>query len=211
VGVYLNGLLGQWWDWGSNPPAFAMHDDGLNGDEVADDDIWTIGIALTAGQAKVQSYKYGINSLDNEAGFAQNRSVTLDDASSTFYAPIDCFGEQNSDERLPFPEYGCGSAIDDEIAILPQSFMLYQNYPNPFNPTTTIVFEMPYAETVRLEIYNVLGQKVQTLHSGKLEAGYHLFEWNARGQHGQELSTGIYIYRLTAGNHSFQKKMVFMK
>jgi len=212
AGVYINGLLGSWWDWGNNPPEFQMADDGLNGDEVAGDGIYTLGYTFTAGQAREQVYKYGINSLDNEAGFNENRTLVIDDAAATFYPEVDCFGEQNTDERLPFPEYGCpGVAIDGELSALPTRFALHQNFPNPFNPTTQIAFEMPVAGNVRLEIYNILGQKVRTLVSRDLNAGFHVYEWNALSDGGQSLAAGVYIYQLTAGDFVQQKKMLLLK
>ena len=212
AGVFVNGIKGSWWDWGSNPPTFMMHDDGTNGDETAGDNIYTLGLLFTAGQAKVQTYKYGINSLDNEAGFGENRNMTIDDAASTYYPTANCYGSQTTDDRLPFPEYGCeSSAIFGENTLLPEQFDLYQNYPNPFNPTTSIAFAMPQADKVALEIYNILGEKVRTLYSGNLDAGLHVYEWNARNDAGQIMPTGIYIYKLNAGSLSMQKKMVMMK
>jgi len=212
AGVYINGLLGSWWDWGSNPAAYLMTDDGLNGDAVAGDGIYTVGYTFTGGQAKSQTYKYGINSLDNEAGFAENRTMTIDDAAATYYPEADCFGSQNTDERLPFPEYGCpGVAIDGDLSALPTRFALHQNFPNPFNPTTQISFEMPMLGNVKLDIYNILGQKVRTLVSNDLNAGFHVYEWNALNDAGQGLSAGVYIYQLTAGDFVQQKKMLLLK
>ncbi|HMA61593.1 MAG TPA: choice-of-anchor J domain-containing protein [bacterium] len=130
--VYINGLFGQWWDWGAAPEDYKMYDDGTHGDETAGDNIYTTDILYTAGQSREVTYKYGINSLDNEAGFAENRTLTIDDANSTFDPEIDCFGSQNTDDRLPFPEYTCdGSALDEETAAIPEDYMLYDNYPNP--------------------------------------------------------------------------------
>ncbi|MDO9547885.1 MAG: T9SS type A sorting domain-containing protein [Candidatus Marinimicrobia bacterium] len=210
--VYVNGLLGSWWDWGSNPAAYLMTDGGLNGDAVAGDGIYTVGYTFTIGQAKSQTYKYGINSLDNEAGFAKNRTMMIDDAAATYYPEADCFGSQNTDERLPFPEYGCpGVAIDGELSALPTRFALHQNFPNPFNPTTQISFEMPMMGNVKLDIYNILGQKVRTLVSRELNAGFHVYEWNALNDAGQGLSAGVYIYQLTAGDFVQQKKMLLLK
>jgi len=212
VAVYVNGLLGSWWSWGINPVDYLMTDDGLNGDEVASDGIYTVGYTFTAGQAKSQTYKYGINSLDNEAGFGENRTMVIDDAAATFYPEVDCFGSQNTDERLPFPEYGCpGVAIDGDLSALPTRFALHQNFPNPFNPTTQIAFEMPIMGDVRLNIYNILGQKVRTLVSRELNAGFHVYEWNAMNDAGQYLAAGVYIYQLTAGDFVQQKKMLLLK
>ena len=88
----------------------------------------------------------------------------------------------------------------------PATFKLNQNYPNPFNPTTTIEFTIPKTEFVTLKIYNLLGQEVEKLLSKKLTAGEYSFNWNAG-----DLSSGLYIYRLEAGDFNEIKKMVLLK
>lgn len=86
------------------------------------------------------------------------------------------------------------------------SYALEQNYPNPFNPTTSIKFAIPTQSDVVLEVYNLLGQKVATLVNGNLAAGYHEVEFNA-----SELSSGIYLYSLRAGDFSKTAKMMLLK
>jgi hypothetical protein len=88
---------------------------------------------------------------------------------------------------------------------LPSDFALNQNYPNPFNPSTTISFDLPVASDYTLTIYNVTGQVV-TSFSGHAEAGAQSVEWNAAQQ-----ASGIYFYKLDAGNFSATKKMVYLK
>lgn len=89
---------------------------------------------------------------------------------------------------------------------LPQSFELSQNYPNPFNPATNIAFALPVKANVRLEIFNLLGQKVANLIQGEMEAGYHEVNWNA----GQAPS-GVYFYRLITDDKSLTRKMMLLK
>lgn len=90
---------------------------------------------------------------------------------------------------------------------LPREFALKQNYPNPFNPSTQIEYAVPKQSNVRLEVFNLLGQKVATLVDGLKDAGFHSVEFNANG-----LSSGLYFYRLTAdGNVNFLRKMVLMR
>ncbi len=96
-------------------------------------------------------------------------------------------------------------------AVVPGSFALHQNYPNPFNPTTTISFNLPQAGQVELAVYNLLGQQIRTLVSGDLAAGSHTVEWNGRSDNGEAVSTGIYFYRLTAGDLSETRKMMLLK
>ena len=97
--------------------------------------------------------------------------------------------------------------IDDvKNDILPQSFELSQNYPNPFNPSTNISFALPTKSNVRLEIFNLLGQKVANLVQGEMEAGYHEIAWNAG-----KTPSGVYFYRLISGDKSLTRKMMLLK
>ena len=93
-----------------------------------------------------------------------------------------------------------------EESVLPQSVALEQNYPNPFNPATEISFSLPVAGTVKLTVYNMLGQVVATLHDSRLEAGTHSVRWDA-----SSVSSGIYLYRLTAGDYAQTRKMMLLK
>jgi len=89
---------------------------------------------------------------------------------------------------------------------MPTGYWLSQNYPNPFNPVTEISFNLPEVVDVKLEIYNVLGQRVTTLVNGLTEAGIHSVTWD-----GSDVASGIYLYHLQAGNFVETKKMVLLK
>ncbi len=93
---------------------------------------------------------------------------------------------------------------DEEL--LPQQFTLEQNYPNPFNPVTEIAFTLPSATEVTLSVYNITGQRVATLINGVMDAGPHTVAWDAEG-----FASGIYLYRLEAGDMMQTKKMVLLK
>ncbi|MGB2768618.1 MAG: FlgD immunoglobulin-like domain containing protein, partial [Candidatus Zixiibacteriota bacterium] len=93
----------------------------------------------------------------------------------------------------------------------PKSFTLFQNQPNPFNPVTQITYQLPEACQVRVTIYNVRGQRVRTLHDGRQSAGRHTLNWDGRDTGGRLLSSGIYLYRLEAGQFHQTKKMTLMK
>ena len=88
----------------------------------------------------------------------------------------------------------------------PKSFFLMQNYPDPFNQVTEIGYTLPKGTSVKLEVYNLLGQKVATLVDGRQTAGKKAITWNAGS-----LSSGVYIYRLCAGAYTQTKKMVLLK
>tara|TARA_B100000405_G_scaffold297344_1_gene253130 strand:- start:53 stop:1078 length:1026 start_codon:yes stop_codon:yes gene_type:complete len=94
---------------------------------------------------------------------------------------------------------------------LPTEFALHNNYPNPFNPVTNILYDIPEVSDVSLEIYNVMGQRVRTLVQGTQEPGRYQIIWNATNDFGQALSSGMYIYRIQAGDFVSVKKLVLMK
>ena len=123
---------------------------------------------------------------------------------STFTFPVLTW----SDEDLPYdlpPDYTVVS--NEGEGDVAEAFHLDQNYPNPFNPTTNIGFNLQSASSVKLTVYNVLGQKVATLIDGKqMAAGKHMVGFDARA-----LSSGIYIYRIEAGNFTSTKRMTLIK
>jgi|GEM_PF-1097365 len=92
------------------------------------------------------------------------------------------------------------------VSAVPKEFALEQNYPNPFNPLTIVNFQLPIGNYVTLKVYNVLGQEVVTLVSGMQEAGYRSVSFD-----GSNLPSGVYFYRMTAGNFSAMKKMILLK
>lgn len=95
--------------------------------------------------------------------------------------------------------------------IVPGRFVLHQNTPNPFNPETTIQFELAATAQVTLEIYNLLGQKVATLLNERRNAGFHKIIWAGVDDWGRPLNSGVYFYRLKAGNFEATKKLVLIK
>lgn len=103
------------------------------------------------------------------------------------------------------------SKIINTNGTIPGKFSLEQNYPNPFNPTTNISYSLPVKSNVTLEVYNLIGQKISTLVQGEIEAGKHSVDFNGSG-----ISSGIYLFRLTAigedGSHFISnKKMTLLK
>ena len=87
---------------------------------------------------------------------------------------------------------------------------LYQNYPNPFNPTTTIKYSIPKLSFVTIKIYDVLGSEAATLVNEEKPAGTYELNWNASSTAGG-LPSGVYFYRLSAGNYVETKKMILLK
>ncbi len=98
-----------------------------------------------------------------------------------------------------------------DLEALPTTYDVSRNYPNPFNPTTTINYQLPKADDVKLVIYNVLGQRVRTLVNGRVEPGRYKVVWNGRNEAGVQVSSGIYIYRFEAGDFRRVHKMIMLK
>ena len=107
-------------------------------------------------------------------------------------------------------QFGVITDIKDRIPTLPLRFSLRQNYPNPFNAGTTIWFDLPRSSAVSVEVINVLGQVVWTT-SGQYAAGSHKIEWNGSSSSGRSVSSGVYYYRLRAGEYVETRKMVLLK
>ena len=104
--------------------------------------------------------------------------------------------------------------ISEESGIieeLPESYKLYQNFPNPFNPATTISFDLPNDNLVKINIYNLLGQKVKSLLNLKLTAGTHEIIWDGKNEVGQSVSSGLYLLTIKTGEYSALKKMILLR
>ena len=94
----------------------------------------------------------------------------------------------------------------DQVSDLPINYSLLQNHPNPFNATTTISYQLPVDAYVKLEVYNTLGQKVATLVDSRQQAGYRRVVWDA-----SQVSSGLYFYKLTAGDFTETRRMMLVK
>ena len=98
----------------------------------------------------------------------------------------------------------------DRGTALPTNFALGQNYPNPFNPSTVIPYQIPASAHVRLEVFNLLGQRLATLVDGVRSAGVHTAQWDATDAAGRAVGAGVYIYRLSGGGVSVSRRMVLV-
>jgi len=108
-------------------------------------------------------------------------------------------------------QYDQAVAVDDDAELAPSDFALYQNHPNPFNAGTTIAFQTKRASFVRVSVYNILGQSVRTLVEEYLPAGAHSVGWNGRDQNDRTVASGVYFYRVHAGEFSETRKMLLLK
>lgn len=142
-------------------------------------------------------------------------SVTIDavELDDPYHKLMFVYHDYNADGsiagiRAEYPEFGTvvANTNPNVDATLPTVYDLGQNYPNPFNPSTEISFALPNAGPVKLVVYNVLGQEVETLVDGQMEAGNHTVTWKA-----DTYSSGVYFYRLNAGQFSETKKMMLLR
>lgn len=99
----------------------------------------------------------------------------------------------------------------DPADLLPQEFQLAQNYPNPFNPTTTVKYYVASKSIVNLSVYNILGQRVATLVDREMDAGWQEVQWNGTDSDGNDVASGVYFYKMAAGDYVDTKKMLLMK
>ena len=112
--------------------------------------------------------------------------------------------------------YGGTSKFYDPVCVegiepIPTEFMLSQNYPNPFNPTTMINYRLPEKSRVSLTVFNLLGNKIATLVNGEKQAGNYSVTWDGRDMNGRRVSTGLYFYKLEAGNNIHVRKMMLVE
>ena len=120
------------------------------------------------------------------------------------------------DPPLPVEEFNpdsiCIPLAGIDGSTVPENFYLNNNYPNPFNPTTSITFGLSTSADVRINIYNILGQRIFEFSKGRLEAGSYNFIWNGENQIGEKVTSGIYFYEMEAGNEYREiKKMTLLK
>jgi hypothetical protein len=118
------------------------------------------------------------------------------------------FGGSKFSYRLKQIDYDGYFEYSDvvEVELQPEQYTLYQNYPNPFNPSTTIKYSLPEDVRVRINIYNSLGELVAEVINKDYEAGYHKVKFG-----GTNIPSGIYFYRIIAGEFIETKKMILMK
>ena len=109
-------------------------------------------------------------------------------------------------------DLGTTVGIDDDVKVNPYEYALHDNFPNPFNPETQIRFTLGGQENVKLVIYDIMGRQVRTLVNGdSFNSGFHVLNWNGRDNLGEKVATGMYIYRIKAGDFIADKKMLLVK
>ena len=145
---------------------------------------------------------YGI--VATGAGSPTNRLARIDTATGRG-TEIGSFGVAGMN-AIAFSPDTIASGVASLLAGLPEGFKLEQNYPNPFNPSTTIRYGLPSRSRVTLTVFNTLGQQVATLVQGEQEAGYHEVQFDGSG-----LASGVYVYRLQAGDFGQSLKLTLLR
>ncbi len=214
-GVWMNGpAAGGWTQWGGTLQGTTeqmMHDDGTNGDAVAGDSVYTVQFAYEATDPVGVEFKFGIHGGDNESGYGLNHIENVDVVSGlveAYFGSINPTFYSSWDYDTNTPNMG----IDPVSGNVPSVFSLSDNYPNPFNPTTNFEFSIPFASEVSVNIYNLLGENVATLHNNYAKPGTYSVTWDGLNNNGIAMPSGMYFYELKAGS-SFHKvkKMTLLK
>ncbi|MAC04830.1 MAG: hypothetical protein CL671_08990 [Balneola sp.] len=172
--------------------------------QAATDSLFT-NIVINANVGTNLSYDIAFGDLDTilvDLGVESGANATI------YHRVIASDGsdESSSDTRSATLERGTLTSNENGGLDSPTRFSLDQNYPNPFNPSTKISFSLEKAAPTQLVVYNMLGQKVATLVNERLNAGEHTFNFKA-----DNLSSGIYIYRLQSASQSITKRMTLIK
>jgi hypothetical protein len=166
---------------------------------------WTTATETNNSGFEVQ--RKSANTEWKKIGFVEGAGTTTEKRSYSFSDSYS--GQGTVSYRLKQIDFDGTSTYSNVVNVdlsTPTEFKLNQNYPNPFNPSTTVSFTIPKASSVKLNIYNQIGQQVGELVNRNLEAGSYNYTWNAEGQ-----SSGIYFYELQANEFKSVRKMTLIK
>ncbi len=165
---------------------------------------------MEAGEGVIANFEFTIDDENLEEFIVEQTVIDKPNHEAMFVYSSD--GKEMTDIS---PEIGDitidVAAIIAAKEVIPESFGLKQNYPNPFNPETIIEYDLPKAANVRVDIFNVLGQKVVSLVDSYGEAGTHQVTWNGTSESGSSVASGMYFYRIEADEFTETKKMMMLK
>ena len=175
--------------------------------------------AQTTGGSSAPTYqwykKYDGSTTWYTLGTSQSQTEMM--VYTGFTMKVDVTSGNETSTATTYCSSGSGGGGNPKILMLPKSYSLLQNHPNPFNPITTIKYELPEPSIVSIVIYNLLGHEMIRWAKGYEQAGYKDFTWNGKNKLGQNVPTGMYIYKLSAtsleSNKVFteNRKMVLLK
>jgi hypothetical protein len=161
--------------------------------------------------------RYDLQVASNFAFSAVVRDTTVADTTVTLSTPLTAntvyYWRVNAMDTAGISAYSAvavfatGTTLNvNEITELPKEFELLQNYPNPLNPTTIISYQLPVNSFVTLNVYDVIGREVRTLVNGPKASGSYTIQFD-----GSDLPSGVYFYRLRAGDFTSVKKLILLK
>jgi hypothetical protein len=166
------------------------------------DGLFKVGLLDMTGKAAIPAGQHDVVTIN----YASTSSARTEDGEIKLVNAI-VVGEDASEMNVTIKSVGAVSSND----ALPSVRALSQNIPNPFNPTTEIAYSIPKSTQVKLEVLNILGQSVRTLVDDYKVAGNYSVIWDGRDNSQHSVASGIYLYRIAAGEYSETRKMVLMK
>jgi hypothetical protein len=211
-----NLAMGTFVDWGTWPPTPLAGNTGISSMVAQGDPHWLAVKIVMSGDTLSRGYLF----IDRNPAGAEPDTATADARTNwnllngINYVAIhmggDGGGKQMKIDEIAFDTTFANLALITGVEVaagVPGAFELQQNYPNPFNPSTRIEFTLEKSARVSLDVFDVLGRRVATLLQGETQgAGKHSVTFNGAG-----LSSGVYFYRLTAGDRLATAKMILMK
>jgi hypothetical protein len=198
------------WDSYAALASSVLYDDGLYHMWYQGGSVSSGGVAYATSADGVAWTKHADNPILNQGPRSWDRNQTWfpkvmkdGDLYRMWYSGRDASGT----DRIGYAVDSTGViSTVQSLKSQPEQFMLMQNYPNPFNPSTSIEFHLPANKFVKLSVYDLNGREVTTLVNEQLNAGLHHITFD-----GTELSSGIYFYRLQAGDHLLTRKLTLVK
>ena len=225
LGVFMNGpatvdqiQTESWTTWGgtlAQTEYKKMYDDGATDfDAVAGDRIYSNTYIYQSNSTELgQEFKFGIGGGDNEGGYGNNHieNLTASLSNTTIFSAFGSI-DPNFYNAWDYDTNSPNLEVELTGGALPHQFNLSDNYPNPFNPTTTVEFKLPIGADVKLNVYNLLGERVATIYNSYAQPGNYKATWNGLDLNGNQVPSGTYLFELDAGEYFHQvKKMTMMK
>jgi len=175
--------------------------------EILKTDLFAVPVTSSLSYKYTKSNRLEIELLANHSYTFRVQSVTSFGALSDYsdYTPFYIFKEKKDQIQ------------ERSKSDTPLEFSLFQNYPNPFNNSTTIKYQIPHSGMegnkvrVRLEIYNILGQRIKELLNKNQLPGEYSITWDGKDDNGRQVTSGLYLYQLIAGDRKVLKKMIYLK
>jgi parallel beta-helix repeat protein len=158
------------------------------------------------GSGNIHNYPNGSHSFESDP-------LLMDINNQNYYlqSGSPCIGNGSGGSDIGALGEPGGTDVDRRSEEVVTEFALHQNFPNPFNPTTTIPYALPNPAQVTLNIYNLRGEKIATLVNQQKSPGHYTVEWDGRDRTGHPVASGIYLYRIEAGQFVMTRKMLFVR